>query len=110
LLSVEKRRAIYDQFGEEGLKGGVPDGSGGFTSGYTFHGDPYKVFSTFFGGNNPFAGKYKLMMSLVLRFTLFIHFSLLGRYLHFCIDFTDCPVFLNLQNSLMVMMHSSLVE
>ena len=52
-----KRRAIYDQFGEEGLKGGVPDGTGGFTSGYTFHGDPFKVFSTFFGGTNPFAGK-----------------------------------------------------
>lgn len=59
LLSyVEKRRAIYNQFGEEGLKGGVPDGSGGFTAGYTFHGDPFKVFSTFFGGNNPFSGKY----------------------------------------------------
>ena len=57
LLSIGKRRAIYDQFGEEGLKGGVPDGSGGFTSGYTFHGDPFKVFSTFFGGDNPFAGK-----------------------------------------------------
>lgn len=57
LSPVDKRRAIYDQFGEEGLKGGVPDGSGGFTHGYTFHGDPFKVFSTFFGGNNPFAGK-----------------------------------------------------
>lgn len=55
VLSDSKRRAIYDQFGEEGLKGGVPDGSGGFTSGYTFHGDPFKVFSTFFGGDNPFA-------------------------------------------------------
>ena len=53
-----KRRAIYDQFGEEGLKGGVPDGTGGFTPGYAFHGDPFKVFSTFFGGNNPFAGQF----------------------------------------------------
>jgi len=61
LLFVAKRRATYDQFGEEGLKGGVPDGMGGFTSGYTFHGDSFKVFSQFFGGKNPFAGKWFAM-------------------------------------------------
>ena len=64
-ITLDKRRAIYDQFGEEGLKGGVPDGSGGFTSGYTFHGDPFKVFSTFFGGSNPFAGKYELVNDIL---------------------------------------------
>ena len=60
-LLVAKRRATYDQFGEEGLKGGVPDGMGGFTSGYTFHGDSFKVFSQFFGGKNPFAGEWYAM-------------------------------------------------
>lgn len=54
VLSDPKKRATYDQFGEEGLKGGVPDNEG-FTNGYTFHGDPEKVFRDFFGGSNPFA-------------------------------------------------------
>jgi DnaJ family protein B protein 13 len=51
---------VYDQFGEEGLKNGVPTGSGGhdaWTQGYTFHGNPDKVFRDFFGGDNPFQGK-----------------------------------------------------
>ena len=28
----------------------------GFLDGYTFHGDPHKVFDDFFGCNNPFKG------------------------------------------------------
>ena len=28
----------------------------GFLDGYTFHGDPHKVFEDFFGCNNPFNG------------------------------------------------------
>ena len=32
----------------------------GWTSGYTFHGDAARVFTEFFGGENPFAGKYAL--------------------------------------------------
>ena len=56
VLSDPKKRATYDQFGEEGLKGGIPSREGpGFTDGYTFHGDPEKVFREFFGGSNPFS-------------------------------------------------------
>ena len=30
----------------------------GWTSGYTFHGDAHRVFTEFFGGENPFAGNH----------------------------------------------------
>ena len=51
------RRITFDKYGEEGLKAGLPTASGGFVEGYTFHGDSRKVFTDFFGGDNPFAGK-----------------------------------------------------
>ncbi|KAL7646832.1 UNVERIFIED_CONTAM: hypothetical protein RMT77_002088 [Armadillidium vulgare] len=58
VLSDKKKRDIYDQFGEEGLKGGVP-GSGGGGDGntftYTFSGDPRATFARFFGTNDPFS-------------------------------------------------------
>jgi len=59
LVVTARRRATYDMFGEEGLKGGIPvgvDESGTWTSGYTFHGDADRVFRDFFGGDNPFQG------------------------------------------------------
>jgi DnaJ family protein B protein 13 len=54
ILSNPIRRATFDKFGEEGLKAGVVTSEGGFLDGYTFHGDPHKVFDDFFGCNNPF--------------------------------------------------------
>jgi len=60
MFTVARKRAVYDQFGEEGLKSGVPHGtadSGAWTQGYTFHGNADKVFRDFFGGDNPFQGK-----------------------------------------------------
>jgi len=61
ILSNSQRRALYDQFGEEGLKNGVPTTKEGvFTKGYVFHGDPERVFKEFFGGDNPFLELYEV--------------------------------------------------
>lgn len=55
MFAVE-RKARYDKFGEEGLKGGIPTAEKDFLEGYTFHGDARRVFKEFFGGDNPFTG------------------------------------------------------
>ncbi|XP_055385687.1 dnaJ protein homolog 1 [Condylostylus longicornis] len=59
VLSDKKKRDIFDKYGEEGLKGGMPNGPGGpndaggnFT--YQFHGDPRATFAQFFGSSDPF--------------------------------------------------------
>ncbi|CAG9855107.1 unnamed protein product [Phyllotreta striolata] len=58
VLSDKKKRDIYDTYGEEGLKGGIPGGAGNEPGGnfqYTFHGDPRATFAQFFGNSSPFA-------------------------------------------------------
>ncbi|RWS23009.1 dnaJ protein 1-like protein [Leptotrombidium deliense] len=56
VLSDKKKRDIFDQYGEEGLKGnsGVGSGGSGPSYTYTFHGDPRATFAQFFGTENPF--------------------------------------------------------
>ncbi|XP_040006047.1 dnaJ homolog subfamily B member 13 isoform X3 [Xiphias gladius] len=61
VLSDPRKKATYDKFGEEGLKGGIPAefGIGGaWSSKYVYHGNPDKTFRQFFGGDNPFADFY----------------------------------------------------
>lgn len=70
VLHDEEKKKIYDMYGEEGLKGGIPfrgdspgmggaGPHGGFSGGtrYTFsNSDAFNVFRTFFGSSDPFAG------------------------------------------------------
>ncbi|KAL7390525.1 hypothetical protein ABVT39_022860 [Epinephelus coioides] len=61
VLSDPRKKATYDKFGEEGLKGGIPPefgSSGAWSSKYVYHGKPDKTFRQFFGGDNPFADFY----------------------------------------------------
>eukprot|EP01062_Namystynia_karyoxenos_P063071 TRINITY_DN55894_c0_g1_i1.p1 TRINITY_DN55894_c0_g1~~TRINITY_DN55894_c0_g1_i1.p1 ORF type:complete len:356 (+),score=118.27 TRINITY_DN55894_c0_g1_i1:104-1069(+) len=53
VLSNPKLRAIFDLYGEDGLKEGGT-GAFGVPGGYRFSGDPDLVFKSFFGVANPF--------------------------------------------------------
>uniref|UniRef100_A0A182P465 J domain-containing protein n=1 Tax=Anopheles epiroticus TaxID=199890 RepID=A0A182P465_9DIPT len=59
VLSDKKKRDVYDQYGEEGLKGGagggMPGGAGQSQFQYNFHGDPRATFAQFFGTSDPFS-------------------------------------------------------
>ena len=55
VLIDKEKRAIYDMYGEEGLKAGVPDGKGGMKGGFSSATEPDEIFRRFFGTDNPFA-------------------------------------------------------
>ncbi|GAB4816305.1 hypothetical protein N2152v2_003351 [Parachlorella kessleri] len=58
LTDPEKRR-LYDQLGEDGLKGGGPGPGGGPGGGHFHfqHGDPFNIFETVFGGGGGGGGQ-----------------------------------------------------
>ena len=61
VLSHPARRGIYDQFGEKGLKEGVPDGRGNVNGGrYTFANNAHEIFAAFFGTTSPFADLFSM--------------------------------------------------
>lgn len=55
VLSNAQRRAVYDQFGPEGLRDGAPLEDGSWSEAFAFHGDSRRTFREFFGGDNPFS-------------------------------------------------------
>jgi DnaJ-class molecular chaperone len=55
VLSDAKLRAIFDQYGEKGLKTGIPNGKGGNVGAWTFNVNPDEHFREFFGSFSPFA-------------------------------------------------------
>lgn len=63
VLSDKKKKEIYDQYGEDGLKGGVPGAGGGGPGesfSWTYHGDPRTTFASFFGGADPFESFFNM--------------------------------------------------
>lgn len=61
VLSDKKKRDVYDQYGEDGLKDNMEGGSGGSggmdggTFQYQYHGDSTATFAKFFGTSDLFA-------------------------------------------------------
>lgn len=55
VLSDPNKRAIFDQYGYEGLRDGIPDPNGGSQPGYEYKQNAQEIFESFFGTNNPFA-------------------------------------------------------
>ncbi len=71
LSNIARKKATYDKFGEEGLKGGIPSElgvNGAWSSGYVYHGNADETFRQFFGGDNPFAGYFYRMKKLYCCF------------------------------------------
>jgi DnaJ family protein B protein 4 len=74
VLSDSEKRTIYDQYGEEGLKAGIPPGGAGFDfgggsgmrfagngagfQGYRFTKNPEDIFANLFGGGSPFGDMF----------------------------------------------------
>lgn len=55
VMSDPERRAIFDQYGYDGLKNGIPDENGDMRDGYAFNERASEdVFNKFFGTTNPF--------------------------------------------------------
>lgn len=55
VLSDKTKKAIFDQFGYEALRDGVPDTEGGVRGGWTYTQNARELFTQFFGTDNPFA-------------------------------------------------------
>jgi len=55
VLSDKEKKAIYDQYGYEALRDGIPDAGGTPKGGYTYSQNANEIFRTFFGTSNPFA-------------------------------------------------------
>lgn len=56
VLSDKERKAVYDQYGYEGLRNGVPDEDGEMRHGYSFDVKTAEaIFNDFFGTDNPFS-------------------------------------------------------
>ncbi|CAH1183398.1 unnamed protein product [Phaedon cochleariae] len=54
VLSCPQKRAIFDQYGEEGLKRGIPTVDK-YIPAYHYHGDPMITYKDFFGTTSPYA-------------------------------------------------------
>ncbi|XP_011639483.1 dnaJ homolog subfamily B member 13-like [Pogonomyrmex barbatus] len=61
VLSDPLKKAVYDQYGEEGLKNGVPRPEG-FVKPYVYHGEPMRTFREFFTTENPYDDLLKILI------------------------------------------------
>ena len=61
VLSDPEKKAIYDKYGEVGLKNGIPRKKeyGKSIGGYCFSGNSFEIFNQFFGHENPFTDNFQ---------------------------------------------------
>ena len=57
-MCLARLRAIFDQWGAEGLTNGVRTSAGGDTTPWVFSQNPEDMFREFFGSTSPFAGYF----------------------------------------------------
>jgi len=55
VLTDKQKKAVFDQYGYEALRDGVPDDAGGYQGGWTYTQNAREIFTEFFGTDNPFA-------------------------------------------------------
>ncbi|XP_011063187.1 PREDICTED: dnaJ homolog subfamily B member 13-like [Acromyrmex echinatior] len=67
VLSDPLRRAVYDQYGEEGLKNGVSRAER-FVKPYVYHGEPMRTFREFFAAENPYDDLLNILTEPHLKF------------------------------------------
>lgn len=56
VLSDDNKKAVYDRYGEAGLKGGMGGFGGGGMGGQGDFSNPFDLFESFFGGQAGFGG------------------------------------------------------
>ncbi|KAG5889018.1 hypothetical protein JTB14_033947 [Gonioctena quinquepunctata] len=69
VLNNPSRRAIFDQYGEEGLKRGIPT-IDDYIPAYHYHGDPFLTYKDFFGTTSPFADLLDVLKNPPLLYQL----------------------------------------
>lgn len=55
MLSDKQKRAVYDRYGYEALRDGIPGADGIPSGGYSYKQNAQSIFEGFFGTRNPFA-------------------------------------------------------
>ena len=60
VLSEDNLRQVYDKYGYQSLKNGIPQGVNQFP-GYSYKGNAFKIFESFFGYSSPYCESFEVL-------------------------------------------------